>query len=74
MEFENPVGQPGLAHISLFHDEFFISSTLGNENAQLLYSYLVGCNEVLREDRRMKCFGYKEVSIRVENIYQNSET
>jgi hypothetical protein len=40
MEFEDQV-----QHLSLFHDEFFISSTLDNKNAQTLYSYLVGCNE-----------------------------
>ena len=35
MEFEDetPSGLPGIAHISLFHDEFFISSTLSNKNA-----------------------------------------
>ena len=62
---------PGIAHISLFHDEFFISSTLGNSNAQLLYSYLVGCSEAIREDRRMKCFTYKEVSKNIEVISQD---
>jgi hypothetical protein len=35
MEFDekSKSGKPGLAHISLFHDEFFISSTLSNKNA-----------------------------------------
>lgn len=32
-EDETPSGKPGIAHISLFHDEFFISSTLSNSNA-----------------------------------------
>lgn len=75
MEFEEKAksGLPGIAHISLFHDEFFISSTLQNENAQLLYSYLVGCSEAIREDRRMKCFTFKEVSEKVHMISQNAE-
>ena len=70
MEFENEGApqSPGLAHILLFHDEFFISSTMSNENSQLLYSYLVGCSEALREDRRMKCFSFKEISKNVQTI------
>lgn len=63
MEFEDQV-----KHVSLFHDEFFISSTMDNKSAQTLYSYLVGCSEAQREDRRMKCFGFKEVSKNVQQI------
>jgi len=70
MEFEQESSEPGLAHILLFHDEFFISSTMSNENSQLLYSYLVGCSEALREDRRMKCFSFKEISKNVQTIVQ----
>ena len=75
MEFEEKAksGLSGIAHISLFHDEFFISSTLDNNNAQLLYSYLVGCSEAIREDRRMKCFTFKEVSDKVHMISQKAE-
>mgnify|MGYP006104735841 FL=1 len=40
MEFEDSV-----KHISLFHDEFFISSSMDNKSVRTLYSYLVGCNE-----------------------------
>ena len=74
MEFEDyaPSGKPGIAHISLFHDEFFISSTLNNPNAQLIYSYLVGCSEAIREERRMKCFSFKEISKNMEVIYKKS--
>lgn len=72
MEFEGnrSASNPGLAHIMLFHDEFFISSTMSNENSRLLYSYLVGCSEALREDRRMKCFSYKEISRNVQTIVE----
>ena len=64
MEFEGQV-----KHISLFHDEFFISSSMDNNSAQVLYSYLVGCNEAQREDRRMKCFSFKEVSKNVRTVH-----
>lgn len=75
MEFEQEAksGLPGIAHISLFHDEFFISSTLSNENAQLLYQYLVGCSEAIREDRKMKCFMFKEQSKNVQTISSRPE-
>jgi hypothetical protein len=39
-----------------------------NKSAQILYSYLVGCNEAQREDRRMKCFSFKEVSKNVRTV------
>ena len=68
MEFEEKI-----KHISLFHDEFFISSTMDNDNAQLLYSYLVGCSEAQREDRRMKCFNFKEISKNVQTIVADRE-
>ena len=75
MEFENnrSATKAGMAHIMLFHDEFFISSTMSNENSQLLYGYLVGCSEALREDRRMKCFSYKEISRNVQTILKAEE-
>ena len=68
MEFENQV-----EHISLFHDEFFISSSMDNKSAQVLYSYLVGCNEAQREDRRMKCFSFKEVSKNVRTVFNEEQ-
>lgn len=63
MEFEDAI-----KHISLFHDEFFISSTLSNENSRILYSYLVGCSEAQREDRVTKCLMYEETSQNVQLI------
>ena len=45
LEFEDEDPKQQIKHISLFHDEFFVSSTMENGNAQILYSYLVGCNE-----------------------------
>ena len=68
MEFEDDDPKQQIKHISLFHDEFFVSSTMENGNAQILYSYLVGCNEAQREDRRMKCYDYKEISKNIEMI------
>jgi hypothetical protein len=68
MEFEDSV-----KHVSLFHDEFFISSTMSNENSQALYSYLVGCNEAQREDRHMKCFAYEETSQNVQTISKEEQ-
>ncbi len=75
MDFEDeaPSGKPGIAHISLFHDEFFISSTLSNQNAQIIYSYLVGCSEAIREDRRMKCFSFKDISKNMQIIYKTDD-
>ena len=66
MEFEDQV-----KHICLFHDEFFISSSMDNKSAQTLYSYLVGCNEAQREDRQMKCFSFKDVSKNVRTVVKD---
>jgi len=73
MEFEDEDPKQQIKHISLFHDEFFVSSTMENGNAQILYSYLVGCNEAQREDRRMKCYEYKEISKNIETIEENKD-
>jgi len=53
-------------HVLVFHDEFYISSSLSHEDIQPLYSYLVGCGESFREQmpagayRPLKIHTYKE--------------
>jgi hypothetical protein len=49
-----------IAHVLVFHDEFYISSTLPHEDIQALYSYLVGCGECTRENRKQKVLSYRE--------------
>lgn len=49
-----------LQHVLVFHEEFYISSTLPHSDIQTLYSYIVGCGEATREKRRTKIFTYKE--------------
>ena len=50
----------------VFHDEFYISSTLPHDVVQPLYSYLVGCGESTKEPlpsgayRPLKVHTYKE--------------
>lgn len=50
----------------VFHEEFFISSTIPHDDVQPLYSYLVGCGESQRENiaagayRPLKVHTYKE--------------
>ena len=68
MEFEKEV-----KHISIFHEEFFISSTMNIKDAQIIYSYLVGSNEAQREERQLKCFGYSEVSRNTSTIFKNKQ-
>lgn len=68
MEFEKQV-----KHIAIFHDEFFISSTLDNASSQSLYSYLIGCNEAQREDRSMKCLSYKEMSQNSHTVFRKKQ-
>jgi hypothetical protein len=51
--------------VLVFHDEYYISSTLPHEDIQPLYSYLVGCGESYREGppgyfRPLKVHTYKE--------------
>jgi len=46
---------------------------MDNDVAQLLYAYLVGCSEAQRDDRRMKCFSFKELSKNVQNIVAGQE-
>lgn len=40
----------------VFHDEFFISSTLPHEDIQPLYSYLVGCGDASRDPAQAAAF------------------
>ncbi len=47
-------------HVMVFHEEFYISSTLPHDDIQPLYSYLVGCGECNRENRKQKIYTYKE--------------
>jgi len=63
MEFEKQV-----KHLAIFHDEFFISSTLDNANSQTLYAYLVGCSHAQRQDRTMKVLNFKDVSKNTQTI------
>ena len=46
----------------VFHEEFYISSTLSHDDIQPLYSYLVGCGECTRDTakHRQKVGTYKE--------------
>jgi hypothetical protein len=44
----------------VFHDEFYISSTLPHEDIQTLYSYIIGCGECSRDKKKIKIFSYKE--------------
>lgn len=44
----------------VFHEEFFISSTLPHDEIQTLYSYLIGTGECTRDKKKIKVFGYKE--------------
>lgn len=52
-------------HVLVFHDEYYISSTLPHEEIQPLYAYLVGCGESYREGppgyfRPLKVHTYKD--------------
>jgi hypothetical protein len=68
MEFENEV-----KHMAIFHEEFYVSSTLDNASSQTLYSYLVGCSEAQRDDRSMKCLGYNELSKNTYKVKKESQ-
>lgn len=68
MEFESEV-----KHLAIFHEEFYISSTLDNKNSQTLYSYLIGCSEAQRDDRTMKVLGYKDISLNAHLVTQKPE-
>ena len=50
--------------VLVFHDDFYISSTLPHEDIQPLYSYLVGCGETTKEFgsgfKPLKVHTYKE--------------
>jgi hypothetical protein len=46
---------------------------MDNKSVRTLYSYLVGCNEAQREDRRMKCFSFKEVSKNVKSVFKSDD-
>jgi hypothetical protein len=49
-----------IQHTLVFHDEFYISSSISHEQAAPIYSYLIGCGESVRENRKPKVFTYKE--------------
>lgn len=59
-------------HVLVFHDEFYISSSLPHEDIQPLYSYLVGCGESFREQlpagacRPLKVHTYKEAGTAIK--------
>ena len=63
----------------MFHDEYYISSTLPHEDIQPLYSYLVGCGESHRDNgaafRPLKVHTYKEAgnSFRVKPSQEKIE-
>ena len=46
----------------MFYEEYFISSTLPHEVTRILYNYIVGTNDVDKEKRKNKIFGYKPAS------------
>lgn len=52
---------PEIEHCGVFYDEYYITSTLNMTQVQPLYSYLVGCNEAHKNDRKIKIFQYKNI-------------
>ena len=49
-----------IQHVCVFHEEFYISSTLSHDLIQPLYSYLVGCGDTQKDSRKFKVLNYKE--------------
>lgn len=48
-----------IEHLSLFYEEYFISSTLETQEALPLYQYLVGFADCQKELRKDKVFQFK---------------
>ena len=45
----------------LFHEEFFISSTMEHEQTRLLYNYIIGTGDCERDYRKFKILTYKDI-------------
>jgi hypothetical protein len=58
-----------IAHVSLFYDEYFISSTLSHKQTLPIYQYLVGFADCQKEFRKDKVFTFKAFgqSVRIYN-------